>query len=149
MSLVYLLDTNIASYYLRRSSAALEARVNQGLMQQTVALSVLTRAELRFGQAGMADDDRRRVLIDHFLQQLPSLHWTPQAADRYGVLKDAHRRSGTPIGELDTQIAAHALAEGLTLVTHNTRHFAQVPGLPLEDWMAEPAAPAKPRRKRA
>ncbi len=147
MSLAYLLDTNIASYYLRRHSASLEARVNQGLLQQTVALSALTRAELRFGQAGMADDDRRRSLIDHFLLQLPSLPWTTQAADHYGALKDAHRRSGTPIGELDTQIAAHALAEGLTLVTHNTRHFDRVPGLKLEDWMAEPAAPRPRRRK--
>ena len=149
MSLLYLLDTNIASYYLRRSSAALDARVNQGLMKQTVALSVLTRAELRFGQAGMARDDRRRSLIDHFLLQLPNLPWTHQAADRYGTLKDVHRRSGTPIGELDTQIAAHALAEGLTLVTHNMRHFGQVLGLQLEDWMEEPLAPAKTRRKRS
>lgn len=151
MSLQFLLDTNIASCYLRRSSAALEARVNQGLAQQTVAVSVLTRAELRFGQAGMATDDRRRSLIDHFLLQLPNLPWTHQAADRYGTLKDAHRRSGTPIGELDAQIAAHALAERLTLVTHNTRHFNQVPGLALEDWMVEPlaAAPAQPRRQRS
>ena len=149
MSLQYLLDTNIASYYLRRSSAALEERVNRGLLQQTVALSVLTRAELRFGQAGMAADDKRRSLIDHFLLQLPTLPWTYQAADRYGVLKDAHRRSGTPVGELDTQIAAHALAEGLTLVTHNTRHFDQVPGLQIEDWVAEPPAPPKTRRKRS
>ena len=149
MSLRYLLDTNIASYYLRRSSAALEERVNQGLLQQTMALSVLTRAELRYGQAGMAADDRRRSLIDQFLMQLPTLAWTHQAADRYGTLKDLHRRGGTPIGELDTQIAAHALAEGLTLVTHNTRHFDAVPGLQLEDWMAGPTAPAKTRRKRS
>ena len=149
MSLRYLLDTNIASYYLRRSSVGLEERVNQGLLQQTVALSVLTCAELRYGQAGMAADDRRRGLIDHFLLQLPNLAWTHQAADHYGTLKDAHRRGGTPIGELDTQIAAHALAEGLTLVTHNTRHFDQVPGLQIEDWMAEPPAPAKTRRKRS
>jgi predicted nucleic acid-binding protein len=148
MSLAYLLDTNIASYYLRRSSAALEARVNEALLKQTVAMSVLTRAELRFGQAGMADGDRRRSLIDHFLLQLPSLPWTSDAADRYGALKDLHRRAGTPIGELDTQIAAHALAEGLTLVTHNTRHFAMVPGLKLEDWMAGQLEPAKTGRKR-
>jgi tRNA(fMet)-specific endonuclease VapC len=148
MSLRCLLDTNIVSYYLRRSSAALEERVNQGLAQQTLAISVLTRAELRFGQAGMAADDRRRGLIDHFLFQLPNLPWTSQAADRYGTLKDAQRRAGTPVGELDSQIAAHALAEGLTLVTHNTRHFSQVAGLKVEDWMAEPPAPAKTRRKR-
>ena len=92
---------------------------------------------------------RRRGLIDHFLLQLPNLAWTHQAADHYGTLKDAHRRGGTPIGELDTQIAAHALAEGLTLVTHNTRHFDQVPGLQIKDWMAEPPALAKTRRKRS
>jgi tRNA(fMet)-specific endonuclease VapC len=112
-------------------------------LQQTVAISALTRAELRFGQAGMAADDRRRSLIDHFLLQLPNLPWTHQAADRYGPLKDAHRRSGTPIGEIHTQIAAYALAEGLKLVTHNTRHFDQVPGLQIADWMAEPPAPAR------
>ena len=153
MSLQYLLDTHIASYCLRRSSAGLEERVNQGLLQQTVAISALTRAELRFGQAGMAADDRRRSLIDHFLLQLPNLPWTRQAAARYGVLKGAHRRGGTPIGEIDTEIAAYALAEGLTLVTHNTRHFHQVPGLRIEDWIAEPPAPAKSmtktRRKRS
>jgi tRNA(fMet)-specific endonuclease VapC len=149
MSLQYLLDTNIASRYLRRSSAGLEARVNQGLLQQTVAISVLTRAELRSGQAGLAADDRRRSLIDHFLLQLPTLPWTPRSADRYGALKDAHRRNRTPVGEADTQIAAHALAEGLTLVTHNTRHFDRVPGLHLEDWMAGLPAPAKTRRKRS
>ena len=151
MSVVHLLDTNIASYYLRRSSPALETRVNRGLLQQTVAISVLTRAELRFGQAGMAEDDRRRSLIDHFLQQLPNLPWTQQAADHYGALKDAHRRASTPIGELDTQIAAHALAEGLTLVTHNTRHFERIGGLKLEDWMAAPPTPSvasAPKRSR-
>lgn len=147
MSLLYLLDTNIASYYLRRSSPLLEERVNHGLLQQTVALSALTRAELRFGQAGMAADDRRRHLIDHFLQQLPSLPWTARAADQSGVLKDALRRKGTPVGEIDTQIAAHALSEGLVLVTHNTRHFDQVPGLKLADWMSDAAPRARPKRK--
>lgn len=148
MSLRHLLDTNIASYYLRRTSIALEARVSQGLLEQTVALSALTRAELRFGQAGMAEDDRRRRLIEHFLMQLPCLPWTSKAADQYGALKDALRRAGRPIGELDRQIAAHALAEGLTLVTHNTRHFADVAGLDVQDWMLEPAASAKSGRKR-
>ena len=147
MSLQQLLDTHIASHCLRRSSAGLEARVNQGLLQQTVAISALSRAELRFGQAGMAADDRRRSLIDHFLLQLPNLPWTHQAAGHYGVLKDVHRRSGTPISEIGTPIAAHALAEGLTLVTHNTRHFDQVPGLQIEDWMAEPPAPTKSKTK--
>lgn len=56
-------------------------------------------------------------------------------ASRYGELCAALERNGTPIGELDTQIAAHALALGVTLVTNNNRHFGQVAGLQLEDWL--------------
>lgn len=135
MTLRYLLDTNIVSYYLRRSQAQLEARVSEALTQQSIAISALTRAELRFGQAGMNAEDRRRSLIDHFLLRLPNIAWTSQAADHYGSIKALHKRQGTPIGELDTQIAAHAIAENLILVTHNTRHFEKVPDLKLEDWM--------------
>ena len=135
MSLRYLLDTHIVSHYVRRSSPALEDRVNDALTSQSIAISVLTRAELRFGQAGMQADDKRRSFIDHFLIRLPNLVWTSHAADRYGDIKALHQRQGTPIGEIDTQIAAHALAEGLILVTHNTKHFDKVPGLKLEDWM--------------
>lgn len=132
----YLLDTNIVSYYLRRSSQVLEDRVNKALRQQSCAISVLTRAELRYGQMNMASDDRRRALVEAFLQLLPSLAWSSHAADRYGEIKAALRRAGRPVGELDTQIASHALADGLVLVTHNTRHFKDVQGLALEDWMA-------------
>jgi tRNA(fMet)-specific endonuclease VapC len=134
MTLLYLLDTNIVSYYLRRTSPKLELLLNKALASQSVAISVLTRAELRYGQAGMTPEDKRRGLIDRFLPRLPNLKWTEVAADRYGDIKAAHKRAGTLIGEIDTQIAAHAITEGLTLVTHNTRHFELVPGLKLEDW---------------
>ncbi len=131
----YLLDTNIVSYYLRRASPALEVGLGEALKQHNAAISVITHAELRFGQTGMAAEDRRRALIDSFFLRLPSLEWSAQAADIYGSLKDKFKRAGTPIGELDTQIAAHALAEALILVTHNTKHFDKVPGLKLEDWI--------------
>lgn len=131
----YLLDTNIVSYYLRRVSPALEERLSEGLKRRNVAISAITRAELRFGQMGLPAQDRRRPLIDSFLLRLPSLEWSSEAADRYGDLKHTLKTQGTPIGELDTQIAAHALAEKLILVTHNIRHFEKISGLKLEDWM--------------
>lgn len=134
-SLRYLLDTNIVSYYIRRTSAALEAKVNDGLRREYVAISVLTRAELKFGQQGMVNDDKRRSLIDGFLGQLPNLPWTEAAADHYAQIRAEHKRKGTPIGEMDALIAAHALAENLSLVTHNTKHFALLPGLKLLDWL--------------
>ena len=132
----YLLDTNIVSYYLRRASAALEVKLSEALKHHNAAISVITRAELRYGQAGMTAQDRRRGLIDSFFLRLPSLEWSVPASDIYGALKDKLKREGTSIGEMDTLIAAHALAEKLILVTHNTKHFDKVPGLKLEDWMA-------------
>ena len=131
----YLLDTNILSYFIKGISPALMRHMAEATQAQTIATSAIGRAELRYGQGLMAADDKRRVPIDLLLLELPVLPWTVEAADIYGAIKSQHKRQGTPIGEMDTQIAAHALAEKLILVTHNTRHFERVPGLKLEDWL--------------
>ncbi|MEQ1603017.1 MAG: type II toxin-antitoxin system VapC family toxin [Methylophilaceae bacterium] len=132
---MYLLDTNIISYYLRRSSPSLEKRVNSALQNGACAISAITCAELRFGQAYLGLGDMRRLLIDSFLLRLPNLAWSIDAADQYGQLKAQLQRTGRLICELDTQIAAHALAENLILITHNTKHFERIEGLKMEDWM--------------
>lgn len=62
--------------------------------------------------------------------------WSMEAADHCGALKHDLKTQGTPIGEMDTRIAAHALSENLILVTHNTRNFERISGLMLEDWMS-------------
>jgi tRNA(fMet)-specific endonuclease VapC len=54
----------------------------------------------------------------------------------YGDLRADLERRGTPIGSLDTLIAAHALSQQALLVTNNTREFAKVPGLQLDNWVA-------------
>jgi predicted nucleic acid-binding protein len=136
MALRYLLDTNVVSDFLRRRSPSLEHRVRDALRAQNCAISVLTRAELRFGQALMAATDGRRALVDGFLGLVPHLPWTGAAADGFGSIKAQHRALGRPRGDIDTQIAAHAIAEGLVLVTHNVRHFEGTPGLVWEDWWA-------------
>jgi tRNA(fMet)-specific endonuclease VapC len=53
----------------------------------------------------------------------------------YGELRADLERRGTPIGSLDTMIAAHALSQQALLVTNNTREFAKVPGLQLDNWV--------------
>ena len=60
------------------------------------------------------------------------LHWREDAG-KERVLE----RKGTPIGPMDMLIAAHARAEGLILVTNNTREFERVEELELEDWTME------------
>ena len=131
----YLLDTNIISYFIKGNNASLVQRMQAGVDAQDIAISVITRAELRYGIEMMNKFDKRRKRIDLLLEELPAIPWSIKAADEFGRIKAHLHRQGTPNGELDTQIAAHALAEKLILVTHNTRHFENVPNLKLEDWV--------------
>ena len=132
----YLLDTNILSYFIRGNHPALMRRMVTAMQAQTISTSTICRAEIRYGQALMAVNDKRHKPINLMLLELPALAWTADAADRYGEIRAQLRQQGAPCGELDTMIAAHALVNHLALVTHNTRHFAQIEGLVLEDWTA-------------
>jgi tRNA(fMet)-specific endonuclease VapC len=129
-----LLDTNILSYFIRGNHQALMRRMVTAMQAQTIATSAICRAEIRYGQALMTSNDKRHKPINLMLLELPALAWTADAADRYGELRAQLRQQGAPCGEMDTMIAAHALMEKLTLVTHNTRHFERIDGLLLEDW---------------
>ena len=133
---MYLLDTNVLSDFIKGRHDGLLLRMRDEMFNHAVAISAITLAEVRYGQNRMQADDKRRPRIDRLLAQLPTLDWTAGAAEAYGQLKHHLTSIGRPIGEIDTQIAAHALDAGLTLVTHNTRHFEAVPGLKWEDWMA-------------
>lgn len=130
----YLIDTDIASYFLRQQFPVLNARLKAAMRERAVAVSAITRAELRYGQALMETPDRRQALVDLFLQEVPTLAWSGLAADHYGRLAALQKQAGRPIGTMDTQIAAHALAESLILVTHNLRHYKGIDGLNIEDW---------------
>ena len=131
----FLLDTNIVSYFVKGVSDGLVRRMQTGFAQQDIAMSAVTRAELRYGMALMEARDKRRRRIELLLKELPVLPWGIEAADEFGRIKAHLHRSGTPVGDFDIQIAVHAKVENLILVTHNTRHFERIAGLKLEDWM--------------
>ena len=132
--MLYLLDTNIVSYAIKPQYLALRDRIERELLKRSLAISAITRAELRVGQALMQLDDKRISTIDDTLSTLPTLAWTAQAADIYGKIDSVLIKTGRQIGMADAMIAAHALAENLTLVTHNVRHFERIDGLKIEDW---------------
>lgn len=134
MAIAYLLDTNIVSFHIRKSSAALERRLRRTKAAH-VALSVVTEMELRYG---IARNPRLRIaaLVEELLAGLSVLPLTSEVARVYGRIRAELDRAGKPIGPLDLMIAAHALATRRTLVTNNTREFERVPGLRCVDWSA-------------
>ena len=130
----YLLDTNIA-IALMRNHASVLAKVRE-IGQENIVLCAPVEAELWYGVAKNMQRERNRTQLLTLLRGLSSLPFAGQATQRFGDLRAHLARQGTPIGPYDIQIAAIALAHTLTLVTHNTREFARVPGLPLEDWLS-------------
>ena len=130
----YLLDTDICSYTIKRKEATLLKRVREGLIAEEIAISVITRGELLYGLALLPEAISLARAVHAFLDTVPCLDWNKEAANRYATLRAHQKITGNPIGYMDTQIASHALAENLTLVTNNERHYGRIDGLQLVNW---------------
>jgi tRNA(fMet)-specific endonuclease VapC len=128
-----MLDTNTASAALR-GNAGLDERL-QRLDRAQLCISAITRAELWYGMALKPEAIKLARYVDAFLQATTTMSWDDTAADAHGRLRAQLRRAGTPIGDFDEMIAAHALALGAVLVTDNTKHFKRVDGLAIENWI--------------
>lgn len=132
----HLLDTNSAIDHLRRGPTSnVTARLAAASPGSVFLCSVIV-AELHFGalHSGPAHQLANLALLARFRQQFVSLPFDDRAAEEYGRIREHLAGLGTPIGPHDLMIAAIALAQGMTLVTHNTMEFSRVPGLPMEDW---------------
>lgn len=131
--LVYMLDTNAASAAMR-GIAGIDERL-RAMQAARWCISAITHAELRYGAALRPDNAKVARYVDGFLRVARTEPWNAGAADLHGRLRAEFRRRGTPIGDFDEMIAAHALSLGAVLVTDNTRHFERVEGLLLENWL--------------
>ncbi len=132
MSPRYLLDTNTASYIIKGNIPRVRERLLKVPMSRLL-ISAVTEAELLYGAARKSDSVRLKTAVDEFLLRVDSLPWDSNAARRYADLRAALEISGTPMGNLDMMIAAHALAAEAILVT-NDRSFFRLKHLKIEDW---------------
>jgi tRNA(fMet)-specific endonuclease VapC len=131
----YMLDTNICIYVIRqRPSHVLKAFMEHAPLG--LGISSITAAELWFG-VEKTGSERNRKALKQFLEPLEIAPFDEKASKAYGSVRAELENGGTPIGPLDTQIAAHAIALKAILVSNNTREFARVSGLRLANW-AEP-----------
>jgi tRNA(fMet)-specific endonuclease VapC len=130
--LKFLLDTDICIYVINARSRKVLERFKQHKLNE-LGISSVSVAELAFGVA-KSGLTKNRVALDAFLLPLVIAPFDLEAAFAYGDLRTDLERRGEPIGPLDQQIAAHALALGAVLVTNNEREFRKVKGLRLENW---------------
>lgn len=129
--MIYALDTNTMSYYLRQEGGVV-ARF-QALTPQQIALPAVVVYELNYGLRRVGRHSALDALA-RLVQTVAVLDFDLEAADHAARIRTELEARGTPISQADLLIAATARRHGCTLVTHNTREFARVPELAIEDW---------------
>lgn len=129
----YLLDTNMLSDLVKQPAGRVAAQIAK-VGEDSICTSIVAAAELRYG----AEKSQSKAIadrVDLVLSAIEVLTLELPADQHYAHIRHHLTRRGTPIGPNDLLIAAHALAESLTVVTANTSEFERVPGLALENWL--------------
>jgi tRNA(fMet)-specific endonuclease VapC len=130
---MWLLDTNVWVRYLNPGISPVKERLREQ-PPQSLWFCDIVKAELYYGAYKSARRQQNLDLLESVFHEFKSLAFDGNAARHFGRIRADLARQGKPIGPYDLQIAAIALANGLTLVTHNTAEFGRIAGLRLADW---------------
>ena len=132
--MTFLLDTNICIYLIRQKPLHVYDKF-KSLALGAVGLSTITVSELTYGVTKSSNQEKNRDALEQFLLPFEILDFDINAEIEYGKVRTYLEKKGTPIGPLDTLIAAHAKSLNLILVTNNTREFNRVPKLSIQNWV--------------
>lgn len=129
----WLLDTNACIAVMNEKPPS----VRQRLVKKTVSevgISTISLHELQYGVFKSARVAQNKKTLDAFLKYIQVLDWADGCAKTAGRIRSDLEKNGNLIGPYDILIAAHAVSEAATLVTHNTKEFSRVNGIKLIDW---------------
>lgn len=130
----YLLDTNICIYIAKNKPPEVYTYF-ANLEVGQVGMSIITFGELWYGAQKSQQSERSIQKLMELTRLIPIVNLNRETARYFGVIRTKLERNGTPIGNNDLWIAAHALESDLVLVTNNTREFERVPNLKIENWV--------------
>ena len=131
--MTYLLDTNSCIKYLNGTSENIKRRLESKQPQNIVVCSIV-KAELFYGAQKSAKHVENLKKVHKFIDRFISLPFDDKASEKYGEIRSNLEKAGIPIGPNDLFIASIAVANNVTLVTHNIREFKRVKELKAEDW---------------
>jgi tRNA(fMet)-specific endonuclease VapC len=129
-----MLDTNAVSYLVHKRSLKMKARIDALDAGDTVAISVITEAEVRFGLALKPEARTLAKTVEFVMAGLTILPWNSHAARAYALFRAENQRLGLATGSLDMLIAAHAIAAHAVLVTSDRAISKLVGDLVTVNW---------------
>ena len=130
---MYMLDTNICIYIIKERPLSLLEKFH-AVKKNSLCISVITYAELQYGVERSSSKKKNQFILTDFVSLLTVLSWDMDAARHYGKIRSDLKKKGTPIGNMDLLIAAHALSQKCTLVSNNLREFRRIKDLRQENW---------------
>lgn len=128
----YLIDTNIIIYRLKNLG-----NVNANFLRNKdkhMSLSVVSYGELVFGAKKSKAVEKNMETVNAIKVIFPLIEITSEIMSTFGEIKAYTQKIGKTIDDMDLLIAATAITNDFTLVTHNTKHFENIPNLKIEDW---------------
>jgi tRNA(fMet)-specific endonuclease VapC len=136
MASLLLIDTDIASYFIKARYPSVTARFAAADASR-LSISAVTQAELLYGLKSLDPAHRLHLAVHRFLREIRILPWGEEAAEIHADIRYQLVSGGIAIGEMDMMIAAQAIALEATLVTNNVRHYARLsPALSIENWVS-------------
>ena len=131
---MYLLDTNICSYFISQRYPSVTQKMREK-NPKDIYISSIVAGELGYGVVHSARVESNRANLNIFLSNMQVLSWDEQAICQFGFEKSRLRKLGTSISEIDLLLGCQALALDYVFVTNNTKEFARIEGLKLENWV--------------
>ena len=129
----FLVDTDICSAHLRDTPGVGTRFVQHG---GNLYISTVSLAELYAWTSREKSPPRYLDGLMALLSDMTILDLDHEVARQFGALRGTMLDRGQVVPGMDLLIAATALVHNLVMVTHNTRHFANIPGLMVEDWLS-------------
>lgn len=129
---MFLLDTNIIIAYLKGNHIVKEKIISN---IEEIAVSTLVIAELNYGAKSSQNPEKNLEKLLRFIEIIRIIPFDLSCAIKFGDIKSKLRAIGKPTGEVDTLIAATAIAHEAVLVTNNIKHFENIEGLKMGNWL--------------
>jgi tRNA(fMet)-specific endonuclease VapC len=133
---MYLFDTDVISNIFKPFPSELLMGKLRRLEQRDQYISTITILEIVYGAARSDRTDYHLKNLEEIL--LPSVNivgFDTKAAFICGHLRANLEKQGRTLSLADMEIAAITMANDFTLITGNTKHFARIKGLKLENWL--------------
>ena len=128
----FLIDTNIIIYRLKNMG-----NVNANFLKyknDDMFVSVISYGELVFGAKKSSAVEKNLQTVEAVKSIFPLIDVDADVMDVFGGIKAHTQKTGKVIDDMDLLIAASAISNKMTLVTHNTKHFENIPNLKITDW---------------